>query len=77
MKYLVIIEKGPTSYGAFVPDLPGCVAAGRTSRQVRRLIKEAISLHIQDMKDQGQAIPRPTAKPEFIPMPRPKRTKAA
>lgn len=77
MKYLVVIEKGPKSYGAFVPDLPGCVAVGRTSREVRRLIREAIELHVLDMKEQGQRIPNPTAKPEYVAMPRPKRSQAA
>lgn len=77
MKYLVVIEKGPKSYGAFVPDLPGCVAAARTVREVRRLIREAIELHVQDMKEQGLRIPRPLAKPEYVAMPRTKRRKAA
>jgi predicted RNase H-like HicB family nuclease len=49
MKYLVVIEQGPTSFGAYVPDLPGCVAVAKTRRGVRRLIREAIQLHVEDM----------------------------
>ena len=44
MRYLIVIEKGPSSFGAYVPDLPGCVAAGDTADEVRRLIHEAIPL---------------------------------
>ena len=46
MKYAVIIEKGPTSYGATVPDLPGCAAVGETLHEVETLIREAIDFHI-------------------------------
>jgi predicted RNase H-like HicB family nuclease len=76
-KYLVVIEKGPKSFGAFVPDLPGCVAVSRSSREVRRLIREAIELHLQDLAEQGLTIPRPTAKPEFVTTPRSRRGRAA
>ena len=66
MKYLVVIEKGPTSFGAYVPDLPGCVAVAKTRRQVKRLIQEAINLHIEDMRDRGDRIPKPSAASEFV-----------
>ena len=49
MKYLVVIEKGPTSYGAYVPDLPGCVAVSKTKRQVKRLIREAKLLELSPL----------------------------
>lgn len=61
MKYLVIYEKGPTSWGAYVPDLPGCVAVGQTQKEVRELIEGAIELHIRGMREDGDAIPEPTA----------------
>jgi predicted RNase H-like HicB family nuclease/predicted RNA binding protein YcfA (HicA-like mRNA interferase family) len=60
MKYLVIYEKGPTSWGAYVPDLPGCVAVGQTQEEVRELIEGAIELHIRGMREDGDAIPEPT-----------------
>jgi predicted RNase H-like HicB family nuclease len=66
MRFLVVIEKGPTSFGAYVPDLPGCVAVAKTRRQVRRLIEEAIQLHVEDMRERGDPIPEPTADSEFV-----------
>ena len=66
MKYLVVIEKGPASFGAYVPDLPGCVAVAKTRRKVKLLIREAIQLHVEDMRQRGYAIPRPTAASEFV-----------
>jgi predicted RNase H-like HicB family nuclease len=66
-EYLVIIEKEKNSYGAYVPDLPGCVAVGKTKAQVRRLIEEAIALHLADMRATGQRIPRPSASFELVP----------
>jgi predicted RNase H-like HicB family nuclease len=61
MEYLVIYEKGPTSWGAYVPDLPGCVAAGETQDEVRELIESAIDLHLRGMREDGDPIPEPTA----------------
>jgi len=66
MEYLVVVEKGATSYGAYVPDLPGCVAAGDTKRKVMKLIREAIALHLDALRQSGQPIPRPTSKSETI-----------
>ena len=66
MKYLVVIEKGPKSYGAYVPDLPGCVAVGKSRRQAQRLIHQAIELHLHAMRDAGQRIPRPTALSQYV-----------
>ena len=57
MKYAVVIEKGPKSYGAYVPDLPGCVAVGSSKPEVVRLIREAVAFHIEGMKEQGIDIP--------------------
>jgi predicted RNase H-like HicB family nuclease len=65
-KYLVIIEKGPESFGAYVPDLPGCVAAGATLDEVKRLIHEAVNLHLAEMRRTGQPIPVPTSVPEIV-----------
>lgn len=66
MKYLVVYEKGPKSYGAFVPDLPGCVAVAESKREVRKLIREAIVFHVEDMRERGERIPRPTAASELV-----------
>ncbi len=59
MGYAVIIEKGPTSYGAHVPDLPGCVAAAETKEEVRSLILEAITLYVEALKEEGLPVPVP------------------
>jgi predicted RNase H-like HicB family nuclease len=61
MKYAVIYEKGRTGYGAYVPDLPGCVAVGKTLKIVQRLIREAIEIHLEGMREDGDAIPKPTS----------------
>jgi len=59
MGYAVIIEKGPNSYGAHVPDLTGCVAAAETKEEVRSLILEAITLYVEALKEAGLPVPPP------------------
>ena len=66
MKYAVVIEKGPDSYGAHVPDLPGCAAAGESREEVIRLIREAIEFHIEGLRADGQPVPPPSSSVEFI-----------
>ncbi len=66
MEYMVIIEKGELSYGAFVPDLPGCIAAGETEQEVMELIQEAIQLHLEDLQIEGRPIPQPVSKSTFV-----------
>lgn len=66
MKYAVVIEKGETSYGAYVPDLPGCIAAGETREETLRLIHEAIEFHIHGLKEDGEDIPEATSSIEII-----------
>ena len=60
MKYAVIFEKSSNGYGAYVPDLRGCVAVGDTLEETQRLIREAIELHLKGMREDGDAIPKPT-----------------
>ncbi len=57
MKFAVVIERGPRSYGAYVPDLPGCAAVGETKAEVCGLIREAIELYIEELEGDGQAVP--------------------
>lgn len=66
MRYLVVLEQGPTSFGAYVPDLPGCVAAADTRDEALRLIREAIELHIDDLRQSGQPVPPPASTGELI-----------
>ena len=57
MTYTVIYEKGPTSWGAYVPDLPGVITVGDSREEVERLIQEAIEFHIEGMREEGLTIP--------------------
>jgi predicted RNase H-like HicB family nuclease len=66
MRYAIVVERGPTSYGAYVPDLPGCVAAGETREEALRLIREAIEFHIEEMQAGGVAIPEPSSTAEYV-----------
>ena len=66
MKYIVVIEKGETSYGAYVPDLPGCVAAADSRAEVLKLIKEAIEFHIEGLQAAGEPVPPPASLGEFV-----------
>ncbi len=66
MKYTVIIEEGENSFGAYVPDLPGCVAVGETREEALHLIQEAIEFHLEGMKEDGLTIPEPTSTSELI-----------
>ena len=66
MKYAVVIEEGPKSFGAYVPDLPGCVAVGETRNEVVQLIQEAIEMHLQDLLQKGENIPSPSSSIEFV-----------
>jgi len=66
MRYAVIIEQGETSYGAYVPDLPGCVAVAETKDEVILLIKDAIEFHLEGIKQEGQAVPIPSSVTEYV-----------
>ena len=66
MRYLVVIEKSDTGYGAYVPDLPGCVSVGDSPSEVRKLISEAIKLHIKGLKEDGLQIPDPITSSEYV-----------
>jgi predicted RNase H-like HicB family nuclease len=65
MRFLVQIYRQGKHYSALVPDLPGCVAAGDTVEEVRRLMAQAIALHLEDMQESGQKIPRPRKSMKF------------
>ncbi len=66
MKYMVVIEKGEAGYGAHVPDLPGCIAAGETRDEALELIKEAIEFHIEGLLEVGEPVPPPSSTGELI-----------
>lgn len=59
--YAVIIEGEGNSYSAYVPELPGCIAAGKSIAEVEKLIREAIEFHIEGMREAGEPVPPPTS----------------
>lgn len=66
MQYMVVIERSETGYGAYVPDLPGCVAAASSRDETLRLIKEAIEFHIEGLREAGEPIPEPASIGEVV-----------
>jgi len=66
MRYAVIVEKGRSSYGAYVPDLPGCIAAAKTKQEVLKLIQEAIRFHIEGLREEGLLLPQPSSSIEYV-----------
>ena len=66
MRYMVVLEQGPTSYGAYVPDLPGCVAVGESQQEALQLIQEAIEFHLEGLKEEGLLIPLPHSSSTFV-----------
>lgn len=66
MRYTVIVERGDCSWGAYVPDLPGSIAAGETREEVMVLIRQAIEFHIEGLRESGEAVPEPHSFSEFV-----------
>jgi predicted RNase H-like HicB family nuclease len=63
---MVVVEQGAEGFGAYVPDLPGCVAAGESRDEVLSLIREAIELHIEAMREDGEPLPAPSSSGEYV-----------
>jgi predicted RNase H-like HicB family nuclease len=68
MQYAVVFEKGRRNWGAYVPDLPGCIATGKTLEETRRLISEAIEFHIEGLRRHRMPVPKPRSRAEEIPI---------
>jgi predicted RNase H-like HicB family nuclease len=62
MKYAVVVERGPTGFGASVPDLPGCIAVAATREEVERLIEAAMAVHLAELRDEGLTLPAPATR---------------
>lgn len=77
MKYTVLIEKGPTNYGAYIPDLPGCVAVADTKEEVIALIQEGIVYHLEEMHADGDPIPEPATTAMLMEVESPTTTKVS
>jgi predicted RNase H-like HicB family nuclease len=65
-RYAIVVEDAGTNLAAYVPDLPGCVATGDTLEEVERLIREAIELHLEGLVEDGQPIPEPSSRVEYV-----------
>jgi predicted RNase H-like HicB family nuclease len=65
-EYAVVIEEAGANLSAYVPDLPGCVATGATVEEVTANIKEAIALHIESLREHGEAVPRATSRASSV-----------
>jgi predicted RNase H-like HicB family nuclease len=66
MRYAVIVEEGEGSFGAYVPDLPGCVAVADTRAEVLHLIEEAIEFHLDSLRQDRLPIPEPSSSIEYV-----------
>lgn len=66
MKYTILIEQSPTSFGAYAPDLPGCVAVGNTREEALELMREAIEFHLEGLRATGEEVPLPTHTSEKV-----------
>lgn len=69
MRYAIVIEKAPSNYAAYVPDLPGCIATGATVTETEFFIREAIEFHLEGLKADGLPIPPPNSQVEYIDVP--------
>ena len=66
MKYLIILEKTPTGYSAYSPDLPGCVSAGSSAEETEENMRAAIEFHIEGLLDEGLTVPPPQSRASYV-----------
>lgn len=66
MRHAIVIEKSENNYGAWAPDLPGCVAVGDSVAEVERLMREAMELHLEGKREDGDPIPPPVARVNYL-----------
>jgi len=66
MRFAIVTEKGPRSCGAYIPDLPGCVAVAKSLAEVPKLITEAVVLHLEGLREDGLPIPEPSSSCEYV-----------
>ena len=66
MRYAIVIEKAEGNYSAYVPDVPGCVAAGTTVEETEAAIREAIAFHLEGMREDGIPVPVPSSRVDYV-----------
>jgi len=69
VKYLIVIEKSKTGYSAYSPDVPGCVATGSTKSRAEKAMREAIELHLEGLRADGQKVPSPRSSSAYVEIP--------
>ena len=69
MRYAFVIEKADSNYAAYFPDLPGCVATGSTVEETESLLREALELHLEGMREDGLPIPQPSSIVDYVEIP--------
>jgi predicted RNase H-like HicB family nuclease len=65
-RYAIVVERADTNYAAYVPDLPGCVATGKTVEATERLLREAIAVHVAGMLEDGLQVPEPSSVVDYV-----------
>jgi predicted RNase H-like HicB family nuclease len=65
-KYAIVIEQGPNNLSAYVPDLPGCITTGRSVEEIERNMREAIELHLEGLREDGESIPEPHTSVTYV-----------
>lgn len=65
-RYAIVVEKAASNYAAYIPDLPGCVATGKSIDETKRLLREAVSLHLEGLREDGIPIPEPSTVAEYL-----------
>ena len=65
-KYAIVIEKAERNYSAYAPDVPGCIATGATVEETRRKLMEALTSHLELMREAGEAIPEPSTVTDYV-----------
>jgi predicted RNase H-like HicB family nuclease len=68
-KYLIVIEKTKTGYSAYSPDIPGCIATGKTKKETEKRMEEAIDFHLEGLREEGYMIPKPNSYSTYIAIP--------
>ena len=66
MRYAIVVENAGNNYSAYVPDLPGCVATGGALEETEQLIREAVELHLNGLREDGLPIPQPSSRVEYV-----------
>ena len=68
-RYAIVVEKAERNYAAYVPDLPGCVATGETVEATERLLREAIAIHVEGLREDGLTVPEPSSIVDYLDIP--------